>query len=88
MNFLPDVHVKCDDCQGRRYNRETLEVRYKGKSINDVLNMSVSMAIDFFKDIPNIYQKLNTLNKVGLGYVSLGSRTFFVLEAVYFRTNN
>ena len=72
MNFLPDVHVKCEDCQGRRYNRETLEVRYKGKSINDVLNMSVQSAVEFFKDIPSIYQKLKTLNQIGLGYVSIG----------------
>ena len=72
MNFLPDVHVKCDDCHGKRYNRETLEVRYKGKSINDILNMSVSDAVPFFKDIPSIYLKLNTLDQVGLGYVSIG----------------
>ena len=72
MNFLPDVHVKCEDCQGRRYNRETLEVRYKGKSINDVLNMSVQSAVEFFKDIPSIYHKLKTLNQIGLGYVSIG----------------
>ena len=72
MNFLPDVHVQCDDCQGKRYNRETLEVRYKGKSINDVLNMSVEYATEFFKDIPSIYQKLNILNKIGLGYVRIG----------------
>ena len=72
MNFLPDVHVKCDDCHGKRYNRETLEVRYKGKSINDILNMSVTDAVPFFKDIPSIFQKLNTLNQVGLGYVSIG----------------
>ena len=71
MNFLPDVHVKCDDCHGKRYNRETLEVRYKGKSINDILNMSVSDAVPFFKDIPSIYLKLNTLDQVGLGYVSI-----------------
>ena len=72
MNFLPDVHVQCDDCQGKRYNRETLEVRYKGKSINDVLNMSVEYATEFFKDIPSIFQKLNILNKIGLGYVRIG----------------
>ncbi len=72
MNFLPDVYVKCDDCHGRRYNRETLEVRYKGKSINDILNMSILDAETFFKDIPVIFQKLMTLNKVGLGYVTLG----------------
>ena len=72
MNFLPDIYVKCDHCQGRRYNRETLEVRYKGKSINDVLNMSIVDGVEFFKDIPAIYQKLTTLNNVGLGYVTLG----------------
>ncbi len=72
MNFLPDVHVQCDDCHGKRYNRETLEVRYKGKSINDVLNMSVADAVIFFKDIPSIFLKLNTLNQVGLGYVKIG----------------
>ena len=72
MNFLPDVHVKCDDCHGKRYNRETLEVRYKGKSINDILNMSVSDAVPFFKDIPSIFLKLSTLDQVGLGYVSIG----------------
>ncbi len=72
MNFLPDVYVPCDTCHGQRYNRETLEVRYKGKSINDVLEMSISEACEFFKHIPRIYQRLITLEQVGLGYVKLG----------------
>lgn len=72
MNFLPDVYVTCDDCQGKRYNRETLEVRYKGLSINDVLNMSFSEAVKFFENYPNIVQKLSIVNKVGLGYITLG----------------
>jgi excinuclease ABC subunit A len=72
MNFLPDVYVKCDVCHGRRYNRETLEVHYKGKSISDVLEMSVSEAEDFFSEIPRIKRKLATLSSVGMGYVRLG----------------
>ncbi len=72
MNFLPDVYIECENCQGKRYNRETLEVRYKGKSISDVLDMSIEDATDFFKEIPNIYRKLKTLLEVGLGYVRLG----------------
>ena len=72
MNFLPDVTVMCEECQGKRYNRETLEVRYKGKSINDVLNMTINEAVDFFENIPNIIQKINTLKDVGLGYLTLG----------------
>ncbi|MFN3556976.1 MAG: excinuclease ABC subunit UvrA [Bacteroidales bacterium] len=72
MNFLPDVHVECEDCQGKRYNRETLEVRYKGKSINDVLNMSIDQALEFFENIPAIVQKIRTLQDVGLGYITLG----------------
>jgi len=72
MNFLPDVHVLCNECQGKRYNRETLEVRYKGKSINDVLNMTINMAVEFFDNIPSIIQKLKTLQDVGLGYLTLG----------------
>ena len=74
MNFLPDVHVECENCMGRRYNRETLEVIYKGKSINDVLNMTVEEAVTFFEPIPNIYRKLRTLNEVGLGYITLGQQ--------------
>ena len=72
MNFLPDVYVLCEDCQGKRYNRETLEVRYKGKSINDVLNMSIRTAAEFFENIPSIAIKLKTLKDVGLGYLTLG----------------
>ncbi len=72
MNFLPDVSVICEECQGKRYNRETLEVRYKGKSINDVLNMTINEAVEFFENIPNIIQKIRTLKDVGLGYLTLG----------------
>ena len=72
MNFLPDVYVECPDCRGRRYNRETLEVRYKSKSISDVLNMTVDQAVDFFEHIPSILLKIKTLQEVGLGYVHLG----------------
>ena len=72
MNFLPDVVVECEECQGKRYNRETLEVRYKGKSINDVLNMTINEAVDFFENIPSIIQKIRTLKDVGLGYLTLG----------------
>jgi len=72
MNFLPDVMVECEGCFGKRFNRETLEVRYKGKSISDVLNMTVEEAVVFFEPIPNIYRKTKTLLDVGLGYVTLG----------------
>ena len=72
MNFLPDVEVLCDECQGKRYNRETLEVRYKGKSINDVLEMSIDTAVDFFEHIPLIQRKVKTMQDVGLGYLTLG----------------
>ena len=72
MNFLPDVSVVCEECQGKRYNRETLEVRYKGKSINDVLNMTINEAVEFFENIPSIIQKIRTLKDVGLGYLTLG----------------
>jgi excinuclease ABC subunit A len=75
MNFLPDVYVPCETCHGRRYNRETLEVRYKGKSINDVLNMTIEQAVDFFESIPFIVHKINTLNEVGLGYITLGQQS-------------
>jgi excinuclease ABC subunit A len=74
MNFLPDVMVHCETCQGRRYNRETLEVIYKGKSISDVLDMPVDEAVDFFQPIPAIYRKLKTLQEVGLGYITLGQQ--------------
>lgn len=72
MNFLPDVYVPCEKCQGRRYNRETLEIRYKGKSISDVLKMTVDEACDFFTAIPYIYRKIKVLQDVGLGYITLG----------------
>jgi len=72
MNFLPDVYVQCPSCQGKRYNRETLEVRYRGKSISDVLNMTIEQAVEFFENIPSIRHKIKTLNEVGLGYVALG----------------
>lgn len=75
MNFLPDVYVPCETCQGKRFNRETLEVRYKGKSISDVLNMSVEDALNFFEPIPKINNKLKTLNDVGLGYITLGQQS-------------
>ncbi len=75
MNFLPDVHVPCEECEGKRYNRETLEVRYKGKSINDVLNMTIEQAVDFFANIPSILQKIRTLHEVGLGYITLGQQS-------------
>jgi excinuclease ABC subunit A len=75
MNFLPDVHVECETCQGKRFNRETLEIRYKGKSISDVLNMTIEEAVVFFENIPKIYRKLKTINDVGLGYITLGQQS-------------
>ena len=72
MNFLPDVYVTCKACGGHRYNRETLEVKYKGKNIDDVLNMTVNMAVEFFENIPSIHQKLRAIQEVGLGYLTLG----------------
>ncbi len=72
MNFLPDVHVHCEKCNGRRYNRETLEIRYKGKSISDVLDMTVDEAVEFFQLVPYIYRKIKVLQDVGLGYITLG----------------
>ena len=72
MNFLPDVYVPCETCGGKRYNRETLEVKFKGKSIADVLNMTINMAVEFFENIPQIYKKLLILQQVGLGYITLG----------------
>jgi excinuclease ABC subunit A len=72
MHFLPDVYVPCEVCKGRRYNRETLEVRYKGKSIADVLDLTVADALEFFQLQPRIYAKLDLLNDVGLGYIHLG----------------
>ncbi|UMB60513.1 excinuclease ABC subunit UvrA [Lutibacter sp. A80] len=75
MNFLPDVHVECETCQGKRFNRETLEIRYKGKSISDVLNMTIEDAVVFFENIPKIHRKLKTINDVGLGYITLGQQS-------------
>lgn len=75
MNFLPDVYVHCTDCNGKRYNRETLEVKYKGKNISDVLDMTVDQAVDFFSGIPGIFQKIKTLQDVGLGYIRLGQQS-------------
>jgi excinuclease ABC subunit A len=75
MNFLPDVYVLCETCNGKRYNRETLEVRYKGKSINDLLNMTIEQAVEFFDNVPMIRHKLKTLNEVGLGYITLGQQS-------------
>jgi excinuclease ABC subunit A len=72
MNFLPDVMVHCEKCNGKRYNRETLEIRYKGKSISDVLNMTVEEAVEFFSAVPFIYRKVKVLQDVGLGYITLG----------------
>jgi excinuclease ABC subunit A len=72
MDFLPDVHIPCETCKGKRYNRETLEVRFKGKSISDVLDMTVEQAVDFFNYQPRILRKIQTLNEVGLGYITLG----------------
>jgi len=75
MNFLPDVYVECETCNGKRFNRETLEIRYKGKSISDVLEMTINESVDFFENIPKIYKKLRTIKDVGLGYISLGQQS-------------
>lgn len=75
MNFLPDVYVECETCQGKRFNRETLEIRYKGKSIYDVLEMTINEAVEFFEHIPKIYRKLKTIHDVGLGYITLGQQS-------------
>ena len=72
MHFLPDIYVKCDACNGQRYNRETLDIRYKGKNVFEVLDMTVEDALDFFSAIPSINNKLKTLMEVGLGYIKLG----------------
>ncbi len=75
MNFLPDVYVECETCQGKRFNRETLEIRYKGKNISDILNMTVDEAVPFFELIPKIYRKVKTIQDVGLGYITLGQQS-------------
>ena len=75
MNFLPDVYVNCEVCNGKRYNRETLEIRYKGKSIADVLDMTINEAVEFFESYPKIYRKLKTIQEVGLGYITLGQQS-------------
>jgi excinuclease ABC subunit A len=75
MNFLPDVYVECETCQGKRFNRETLEIRYKGKNISDVLNMTVDEAVPFFENLPKIYRKIKTIQDVGLGYITLGQQS-------------
>ena len=72
MHFLPDIYVACDVCKGQRYNRETLDIRYKGQNIHDVLDMTIEDATDFFSAVPNIHRKLETLMSVGLGYIKLG----------------
>ncbi|MDP2162101.1 MAG: excinuclease ABC subunit UvrA, partial [Flavobacterium sp.] len=75
MSFLPDVYVECETCMGKRFNRETLEIRYKGKSISDILNMTVDEAVEFFENIPKIYRKVKTIQDVGLGYITLGQQS-------------
>ncbi|MFM7218043.1 MAG: excinuclease ABC subunit UvrA [Bacteroidota bacterium] len=75
MNFLPDVHVPCETCRGKRYNRETLDIRYRGKSISDVLDMSIEQAVEFFANMPHILHKIKTLQEVGLGYITLGQQS-------------
>ena len=75
MNFLPDVYVECETCQGKRFNRETLEIRYKGKSISDVLEMTINECVEFFEHIPKIYRKVKTIKDVGLGYITLGQQS-------------
>ena len=75
MNFLPDIQVPCEDCHGKRYNRETLEVRYKGKSIADVLDMTINQAVEFFENVPDILRKIKSIQDVGLGYIKLGQRS-------------
>jgi excinuclease ABC subunit A len=75
MNFLPDVYVHCTECNGKRYNRETLEVKYKGQTISDVLEMTVNTAVEFFENVPSIYHKIKTLKDVGLGYIKLGQQS-------------
>jgi len=75
MNFLPNVSIECESCMKKRFNRETLEIKYKGKSINDVLEMEINEAVDFFNNIPKIHRKLKTIQNVGLGYLTLGQQS-------------
>lgn len=75
MNFLPDVYVNCETCNGKRYNKETLEIRFKGKSVSDILNMTIDTSVEFFQGIPSILQKIKTLHDVGLGYITLGQQS-------------
>ena len=75
MNFLPDVYVECETCYGKRFNRETLEIRYRGKNVSDILNMTVDEAVEFFENIPKIYRKVKTIQDVGLGYITLGQQS-------------
>jgi excinuclease ABC subunit A len=75
MGFLPDIFVTCEDCNGKRFNRETNEIRYKGKSIAEVLDMTIDESVDFFENIPKIFRKLKTLQDVGLGYITLGQQS-------------
>jgi excinuclease ABC subunit A len=72
MHFMPDLYVECEECHGKRYNQETLQVKYKGKSIADILDMRIEEALDFFKNIPKIHKRIKTINDVGLGYMKLG----------------
>jgi excinuclease ABC subunit A len=78
MYFLPDIYVECQECQGKRYNKEVLEVEYKGKNIADVLEMTVEEATEFFEDIPGLYEKMKTLKEVGLSYIKLGQSAISV----------
>ena len=80
MNFLPDVYVHCEKCNGKRYNRETLEIRYKGKSISDVLDMTVDEAVEFFQNVPYLYRKIKVLEEVGLGYFN---NLVYVFQSFY-----
>ena len=75
MNFLPDVYINCDNCNGKRFNRETIEIRYKGKSISDILNMTINESCEFFENFPKIFRKLRTIKDVGLGYITLGQQS-------------
>ena len=79
MHFLADVYVTCDICKGSRYNEQTLEIKYKNKSISDVLEMTVEDALDFFDSIPSIKKKLSTLSSVGLNYIKLGQSNYYIV---------